>query len=238
MRLPRMARVGAPRDGEHGAKDDRRRAEARSPPRAPRAAHRARSLASATSASCGPTPRVPTLPGRPHRGHRAGAGAARTVGKLWSRVKRLVIGAPLSTAQGVHERIPKVKALAVFASDALSSSAYATEEILLALMLPARPRSRTPCQSPWRSRSSWPSWPPPTGRPSTSTPRAAAPTSSRATTWATAGAGRRLVAPGRLRAYRGGEHQRRRGGDDFGRASAAFLSGAPSRVFRRLHDAR
>src|SRR5205823_10476217 len=57
------------------------------------------------------------------------------VGRLWSRVKRLLIGAPLSTAQSVHERIPKIKALAVFASDALSSSAYATEEILLALVL-------------------------------------------------------------------------------------------------------
>jgi amino acid transporter len=57
------------------------------------------------------------------------------VGKLWTRVKRLVIGAPLSTAQSIHERIPKVKALAVFASDALSSSAYATEEILLVLVL-------------------------------------------------------------------------------------------------------
>jgi amino acid transporter len=55
--------------------------------------------------------------------------------RLWTRVRRLVIGAPLSTAQSIHERIPKSKALAVFASDALSSSAYATEEILLALMI-------------------------------------------------------------------------------------------------------
>jgi amino acid transporter len=58
-----------------------------------------------------------------------------SVGKLWTRVKRLIIGPPLSTAQSIHERIPRVKALAVFASDALSSSAYATEEILLALVL-------------------------------------------------------------------------------------------------------
>jgi amino acid transporter len=57
------------------------------------------------------------------------------VGKLWARLKRLVIGAPLSTAESIHERIPKLKALAVFASDALSSSAYATEEILLVLVL-------------------------------------------------------------------------------------------------------
>jgi amino acid transporter len=55
--------------------------------------------------------------------------------RLWMRAKRFVIGTPLSTAMTAHERIPKVKALAVFASDALSSSAYATEEILLALMI-------------------------------------------------------------------------------------------------------
>jgi amino acid transporter len=54
---------------------------------------------------------------------------------LLNRLKRFVIGTPLSTAMAAHERIPKVKALAVFASDALSSSAYATEEILLALMI-------------------------------------------------------------------------------------------------------
>jgi len=55
--------------------------------------------------------------------------------RLWTRLKRLVIGSPLSTAMTAHERIPKIKALAVFASDALSSSAYATEEILLALVV-------------------------------------------------------------------------------------------------------
>jgi amino acid transporter len=57
------------------------------------------------------------------------------LGRLWMRLKRLLIGAPLSTAMTAHERITKVKALAVFASDALSSSAYATEEILLALVV-------------------------------------------------------------------------------------------------------
>jgi amino acid transporter len=55
--------------------------------------------------------------------------------RLWNSAKRTLIGTPLSTAQSVHERIPKSKALAVFASDALSSSAYATEEILLALVV-------------------------------------------------------------------------------------------------------
>jgi amino acid transporter len=55
--------------------------------------------------------------------------------RAWNRAKRVIVGPPLSTAQAIHERIPKAKALAVFASDALSSSAYATEEILLALVV-------------------------------------------------------------------------------------------------------
>ena len=46
---------------------------------------------------------------------------------LW---KRLVLGPALPTAQLKHERLGKPTALAVFASDNLSSSAYATEEIL------------------------------------------------------------------------------------------------------------
>ncbi len=59
---------------------------------------------------------------------------------MWSglsgfSLRRLLIGSPLATAQLKHERLTKVKALAVFASDALSSTAYATEEILLVLIL-------------------------------------------------------------------------------------------------------
>ncbi|HET8526559.1 MAG TPA: amino acid permease, partial [Actinomycetota bacterium] len=46
---------------------------------------------------------------------------------LW---KRLVLGPALPTAQLKHERLGKPTALAVFASDNLSSVAYATEEIL------------------------------------------------------------------------------------------------------------
>ena len=51
------------------------------------------------------------------------------------RLKRLLVGTPLPTAQARHERLGKATALAVFASDALSSVAYATEEIVLVLML-------------------------------------------------------------------------------------------------------
>ncbi len=50
-------------------------------------------------------------------------------------LRRLLIGHPLATAQLRHERLTKIKALAVFSSDALSSTAYATEEILLMLIL-------------------------------------------------------------------------------------------------------
>jgi amino acid transporter len=52
-----------------------------------------------------------------------------------SAVKKLFVGSPLATAQARHERLSKTSALAVFSSDALSSVAYATEEILLVLML-------------------------------------------------------------------------------------------------------
>ncbi|MBI3166970.1 MAG: APC family permease [Chloroflexi bacterium] len=44
-----------------------------------------------------------------------------------------LIGRPLSTADASHETIGKVVGLAVFASDALSSNAYATQEILVVL---------------------------------------------------------------------------------------------------------
>lgn len=45
-------------------------------------------------------------------------------------IKRALLGSPLPTSQLAHERLGKPTALAVFASDNLSSSAYATEEIL------------------------------------------------------------------------------------------------------------
>jgi len=48
-------------------------------------------------------------------------------------LKRLLVGKAKRTAQALHERLTKKTGLAVFASDALSSTAYATEEILLVL---------------------------------------------------------------------------------------------------------
>jgi amino acid transporter len=52
-----------------------------------------------------------------------------------SLLKRFVVGAPMPLSQARHERLFKKVALAVFASDALSSTAYATEEILRVLVL-------------------------------------------------------------------------------------------------------
>src|ERR1043165_5684873 len=52
-------------------------------------------------------------------------------------LKRLLIGRALKTEQAAHERLTKKTALAVFSSDALSSTAYATEEILLVLAVAA-----------------------------------------------------------------------------------------------------
>ena len=46
-----------------------------------------------------------------------------------------LIGRPLATADAPHQTIGKFVGLAVFASDALSSTAYATQEILLILAL-------------------------------------------------------------------------------------------------------
>jgi amino acid transporter len=52
-------------------------------------------------------------------------------------LKRLLVGRPLATTEMEHQRIPKVIGLAVFSSDAISSTAYATEEILFVTALGA-----------------------------------------------------------------------------------------------------
>ena len=56
------------------------------------------------------------------------------VGRAWARTKAVLIGKPLANEADITERLPKTKALAVFSSDAISSSTYASEEILLILM--------------------------------------------------------------------------------------------------------
>ena len=52
-------------------------------------------------------------------------------------LKRLLIGKPISSEDEGHQRLRKVVALPVFASDAISSTAYATDEILVVLLLQA-----------------------------------------------------------------------------------------------------
>ena len=51
--------------------------------------------------------------------------------------KRVLIGRPLATSEQEHQRLPKSIALATFSSDAISSTAYATEEILFVTALGA-----------------------------------------------------------------------------------------------------
>ncbi|CAN5512645.1 APC family permease [soil metagenome] len=52
---------------------------------------------------------------------------------ILGKLKRLLVGKALRSEEAIHERLSKKVALAVFSSDALSSTAYATEEILLVL---------------------------------------------------------------------------------------------------------
>src|SRR5256885_603784 len=54
---------------------------------------------------------------------------------MLSALKRVIVGEPLATAQARHERLSKSTGLAIFASDNLSSVAYASEEILRVLIL-------------------------------------------------------------------------------------------------------
>lgn len=49
-------------------------------------------------------------------------------------IKRFFIGRPIATSEDAHQRLSKKVALPVFASDAISSTAYATEEILIVFL--------------------------------------------------------------------------------------------------------
>ncbi len=57
------------------------------------------------------------------------------MGTVLSSLKRAFVGAPMASSEAQHQRLSKKKALATFSSDPLSSVAYATEEILLILLL-------------------------------------------------------------------------------------------------------
>jgi len=57
------------------------------------------------------------------------------LGRFIRAAHRVLVGEPISSEHSIHERLTKVKALAVLSSDPLSSVAYATEEILRVLVL-------------------------------------------------------------------------------------------------------
>jgi len=99
------------------------------------------------------------------------------------KVSDLLIGRPLETRTLAHQVVSKKVGLAVFASDAISSTAYATEEILVILALAGSV-----------ALGLWLLSPSVTDRPFTPIPTAAGLTSSPARTWA-----RRLrLSPARL----------------------------------------
>ncbi len=54
-----------------------------------------------------------------------------------SKIKKFLLGNPISSAEEQHQRLRKAIALPVFASDAISSTAYATDEILVVLLIGA-----------------------------------------------------------------------------------------------------
>ncbi len=56
-------------------------------------------------------------------------------GRFFARVRAILMGRPLASEEEITERLSKKKALAIFSSDAISSSAYATEEILRILLV-------------------------------------------------------------------------------------------------------
>src|SRR6185295_10621475 len=58
-----------------------------------------------------------------------------TTGRAMANMRAFFFGRPLASEDELGERLSKKKALAIFSSDAISSSAYATEEILRALLL-------------------------------------------------------------------------------------------------------
>ena len=67
---------------------------------------------------------------------REAASAPRTkAGRAFARFRAVLFGRPLSIHDDIAERLSKTKALAIFSSDAISSSAYATEEIVRVLVL-------------------------------------------------------------------------------------------------------
>lgn len=59
------------------------------------------------------------------------------LGRSMASLKKFLIGNPISSEEEAHQRLSKKIALPVFASDAISSTAYATDEILVVTLIGA-----------------------------------------------------------------------------------------------------
>ena len=68
------------------------------------------------------------------RAREAAIEPTRPMERWLARWRRALLGRPLATDEDVAQRLTKLKALAVFSSDNLSSVAYATEAILFTLV--------------------------------------------------------------------------------------------------------
>jgi amino acid transporter len=83
----------------------------------------------------GPFRRVFGRPGAVLEATREAEVPRTAIGRAFEAIKRVLIGEPIPSEHAIHERLTNVKALAVLSSDALSSVAYATEEIIRTLIL-------------------------------------------------------------------------------------------------------
>src|ERR1700690_209517 len=90
--------------------------------------------ASESGAQASPPPPAPDQ-GTHHRDERATPSSANAPRRgRRGDIANMLVGRKIRTDQEMHERLGNSTALAVFASDALSSVAYATEEMLTVLL--------------------------------------------------------------------------------------------------------
>src|SRR5581483_6766658 len=140
---PGPAPVGLAAAARGGARPRGAAARARRPPRRRRAGRRARCPAHAPASARPGEPAVRRGRGgaaRP-RAH-ARPGGARAVSAVQERethleprrLRRIVVGRPMRTGQLEETLLPKTLALPIFASDPLSSVAYATESGMVVLL--------------------------------------------------------------------------------------------------------
>ena len=137
---------------------------------------------------------------------------SRSVSKLTTATKRLLVGRPFRSDRLAHTLLPKRIALPVFASDALSSVAYAPQEIFAVLSVAGWPPTPTRLDRRAGRAGDGRGGAVATGRTCTPIPAAAATTRWSRRTWGrpTAAGGQR--AAGRLHPDGGGLH-RGRGGE-------------------------